>query len=128
MGRVVHFEIHADNPESAIRFYKSVFNWQFNKWGEEDYWLIITGEVNERGIDGRLLKRKGSSPVKDQAVNSYVCTIEVQSADISSRNIEANGGKIVVPKTSVPTVGWLVYCTDTEGNIFGIIENETEAK
>ena len=29
MPRVVHFEIHADDPERAINFYKSVFGWEF---------------------------------------------------------------------------------------------------
>jgi hypothetical protein len=32
MPRVVHFEIYADNPERAIRFYETVFGWQVHKW------------------------------------------------------------------------------------------------
>ncbi len=128
MGRVVHFEIHAEDPERAIRFYKEVFKWQFNKYGEQDYWLIITGKPEERGIDGGLIKRKGDAPVSGQPVISYVCTIDVDSVDESAKSIEANGGKIVVPKTSIPSVGWLIYCTDTEGNIFGIIQNDPSAQ
>lgn len=27
MPRVIHFEIHADKPERAMRFYHSVFGW-----------------------------------------------------------------------------------------------------
>ena len=127
MGRVIHFEIHAEDPERAIKFYKTIFKWQFNKY-VEDYWLIITGKPEERGIDGGLIKRKGDSPVSGQTVISYVCTIDVDSGDETAKAIEEAGGKIVVPKVSVPNVGRLIYCTDTEGNIFGIIQNDPAAK
>jgi predicted enzyme related to lactoylglutathione lyase len=32
MPRVVHFEIHAGEPERAITFYEKVFAWTFQKW------------------------------------------------------------------------------------------------
>jgi uncharacterized protein len=85
MGRVVHFEIHAEDPERAIKFYKDVFKWQFSKYREEDYWLIITGKPEERGIDGGLIKRRGDAPIGGQPVISYVCTIEVDSVDESAK-------------------------------------------
>src|SRR5215469_1323983 len=44
MPRVVHFEIHAQEPERAARFYSEVFGWEITKWGGPvDYWLIKTG-------------------------------------------------------------------------------------
>ena len=42
-------------------------------------------------------------------------------------NAEANGATVVVPKMPVPGVGWLVYCKDTEGNIFGMMQADTNA-
>ena len=43
MSRVVHFEIHAENPERAVRFYTAVFGWTITKWdGPFDYWLVST--------------------------------------------------------------------------------------
>src|SRR5262245_37659764 len=60
MPRVVHFEIHAAEPERAIRFYHELFGWQFNKWaGPEDYWLVVTGPKEEPGIDGGMVRRRG---------------------------------------------------------------------
>ncbi len=45
MSRVVHFEIHVDDPNRASKFYTDVFGWKFNKWeGPMDYWLISTGD------------------------------------------------------------------------------------
>jgi uncharacterized protein len=35
MSRVVHFEIHAEDPQRAINFYANVFGWQFSQWGDQ---------------------------------------------------------------------------------------------
>jgi predicted enzyme related to lactoylglutathione lyase len=40
--RVVHFEIHADQPDRAIAFYSGLFGWGFDKWnGPMPYWLML---------------------------------------------------------------------------------------
>ena len=57
VSRVIHFEVSVDNPERAKKFYENVFGWNINKWGPEDYWLVMTGEKTEPGIDGALKKR-----------------------------------------------------------------------
>ena len=127
MNRVIHFEIHADNPQRAISFYKKVFGWEFTSWGEtSEYWLIKTGPENFPGINGGLIKRRGE--INGQSVIAYVCTIEVESVDNTSTIVKENTGEIVVPKMPIPGVGWLVYCKDTEGNIFGIHQEDKNAK
>jgi predicted enzyme related to lactoylglutathione lyase len=118
MPRVVHFEIPADNPERAASFYKSVFDWDITKWdGPTDYWLVMTGEEGTPGINGGLLKRQHP----DQPP---VNTIDVESVDDFLKKVTDNGGEIAVPKMPVPGVGWLAYCKDTEGNIFGIMQSD----
>ena len=127
MPRVVHFEIHAGEPERAITFYEKVFAWTFQKWeGPMPYWLVITGPDGEPGINGGLIQRQGA--VDGQAVIAYVCTIGVDDVDSSITTVPANGGTVVVPKMPVPSVGWLVYCKDTEGNIFGMLQPDKNAK
>ena len=126
MPRVVHFEIHADDPERAISFYNSVFGWQFQKWeGQWDYWMIITGPEGTPGINGGLVKR--TSEVAGDSVIAYVCTIDVPSVDEYADKILANGGTIVVPKMPIPGVAWLVDSKDTEGNIFGVHQEDASA-
>lgn len=128
MSRVGHFEIHADDPQRALKFYEQVFGWQFNKWeGPQDYWLIKTGSSDEPGIDGGLMKRMGPAPEENQAVNAYVCTILSGSVDDSLNLITSHGGTIAVPKMAVPGVGWLAYFKDPEGNIFGVMQNDPNA-
>jgi predicted enzyme related to lactoylglutathione lyase len=108
MGRVVHFEIHADNPERAVAFYQSLFGWEFKKWaGPMEYWLITTGKDSEPGINGGLVKRMGPPPTDGQAVNAYVCTVNVNAIDDTIARIGAAGCPIVLPKMAIPaSAGW----------------------
>jgi predicted enzyme related to lactoylglutathione lyase len=129
MSRVVHFEIHAENPERAVRFYTAVFGWTIQKWdGPVDYWLVATGPGDQRGIDGGLLIRRGAAPADGQPVNAYVCTIGVASVDDTIAIVEASGGTIALEKMPVPGVGWLAYAKDTEGNIFGVLQPDQTVK
>jgi predicted enzyme related to lactoylglutathione lyase len=129
MPRVIHFEIHADNPERAVAFYRQIFGWEMTKWGGPmEYWLITTGPSDKPGINGGLLKRRGPGPVDMQAVNSYVGTIDVPSVDDFVGKITAAGGTIALPKMAVPGIGWLAYFKDTEGNIVGIMQSDPAAK
>ena len=46
MSRVVHFEISADQPDRAIRFYENTFGWQFTKWDVPmPYWLVTASRL-----------------------------------------------------------------------------------
>jgi predicted enzyme related to lactoylglutathione lyase len=38
------------------------------------------------------------------------------------------GGSIAVPKMAIKGVGWLAYCKDTEGNIFGMMQSDENAQ
>lgn len=127
MGRVVHFEIHADDVERAVRFYRDVFEWKIETWGG-DYWLITTGNAPEPGINGGLMKRRGPRPPEGQPVNAFPCTVEVNDLEASAKKVEASGGKVVVPKMPIPGVGWLTYAHDTEGNVFGMMQSDAAAK
>lgn len=121
MARVVHFEIHADEPKRAIEFYKSVLEWEFTKWdGAGEYWLIITGSPDQPGINGSLMKRL--IPLSGDGVRAFVCTVQVESIDETASKVEGNGGKVSIPKFLVPAVGWVGYFEDTEGNTFGALE------
>ena len=126
MARVVHFEIHAADPDRAVNFYQKLFDWQFQKWeGPMDYWLITTGPNEQPGINGGLVRRQGE--IDGQAVIAYVCTVDVADVDASTNTATSNGAQVVLPKMAIPGVGWLVYCKDTEGNIFGMMQADESA-
>jgi predicted enzyme related to lactoylglutathione lyase len=121
MPRIIHFELPADNPERAVEFYSKVFGWKMQKWeGPTEYWLISTGDAAQPGINGGLLRRPYPGAVTCN-------TLDVASVDEAVANVGKNGGKTVAPKMAIPGVGYLAYCSDTEGNIFGVMQADTKA-
>jgi len=121
-NRPTHFEIPAENVERAIAFYSAVFGWKFQKWdGPMPYWLITTGPDGEPGINGGLLKKE--HPNQPVVNTSMVADIDKTLADVA-----AHGGTQAVPKMAIPGMGWLAYCLDTEGLMFGIMQADTTAK
>lgn len=122
MPRPIHFEIPAEDPSRAIQFYETVFGWKFDKWeGPVPYWLITTGPEGQPGINGGLMPRRDPA-------QPCVNTMDVADVDVSAAMVERSGGQVVVPKMAVPGVGWLVYCKDTEGHIFGMMQNDPAAR
>ncbi len=136
MNRVIHFEIQAENPERAVKFYTEVFGWGIEEWviadvqmeNENRYWLVTTGPDTEPGINGGLMFRRGPAPIEAQPVNAYVCTMGVANLEESADRVLKAGGSIVFPKMAVKGIGWLSYCKDTEGNIFGMMQSDENAQ
>jgi predicted enzyme related to lactoylglutathione lyase len=121
MPRVVHFEISAEDPTRAAKFYTEVFGWKIIKWeGPKPYWLVETGPASEPGINGGIFVRQG--PV------GHVNSIDVPSVDEFVSKVVASGGEVVMPKMAIPGVGWLAYCKDTVGSVFGLHEVDPNAK
>jgi predicted enzyme related to lactoylglutathione lyase len=124
MPRVVHFEIHAAEPERVAEFYRQLFGWEIVSWaGPVEYRLITTGPPDQPGIDGGMVVRRGPPPAEGQAVNAYVCTIDVESVDDVVSRAGSLGGSLAVAKMAIPGVGWLAYLKDPDGNIFGVMQN-----
>ena len=116
MNRPIHFEILADEPQKLAAFYETVLDWKIAPWegGGEPYWLITTGEAGTPGIDGAIMER--SFP---QAV---INTLEVESLPEVLEKVEAAGGKVVLGPNEIPGVGVHAYCSDPEGNLFGLLQ------
>jgi predicted enzyme related to lactoylglutathione lyase len=123
MGRVVHFEIHADDCDRAERFYSRVFGWtvQRNEDAPVDYRLLTTGEDGEPGINGAIVARSGKVSGKD-AVVAFVCTVEVDDIDATEKAVAEAGGEQVVDRQTMDDVGAFSYFKDPEGNVFGAMQ------
>ena len=125
MGKVVHFEIPADDVERAKQFYGSIFGWQLQDVPGMDYTSVVTTPVDEQSqlprepgaINGGLFRRSADAP------STPVVTIDVDSVDDALKQIEAAGGSVVQPRTELPGMGAFAYFTDPEGNVLGLWEN-----
>lgn len=130
---IVHFEIQVNDTERAQRFYKDVFDWKIEKWEGTDFYGVWTGRSKYPngsvvGLDGGLGKKEGNTPASNAALNAFLCTVEVDNIDETLEKVEKAGGTIVKPKYSFPHVGWMATCTDSDGNQFSLIQNDTEAE
>jgi predicted enzyme related to lactoylglutathione lyase len=122
MPGVIHFELVSNDPEKTKTFYEEVFGWSVDKWqGPMEYWFLVTGDAKEKGIDGAFGRRQSPEDV-------VADTIGVSDIDERIRLIEENGGKIISPKHPIPGVGWVAYFTDTEGNTWGMMQDDPKAK
>ena len=123
-NRPIHFEVQADDAERAKNFYEKALGWKIEKSNMPgvgmDYWMVNTGEGP--GISGGLYKR-AENPRK---LNSFDCTILVQDIDAVIAAIKANGGSIQPwegkEKWEMKGLGWFSRATDTEGNVFGLLQ------
>jgi uncharacterized protein len=125
MNAPAYFEIQADDTNRAVRFYREIFGWKFDKIDglPIEYWRIET-----TGPRGGLLKRPAKTPPPEHGTNAFVCSMEVASFDDMAAKVTSHGGQVAMPKFAVPGVCWQGYFIDTEGNTFGIFQPDPAAK
>jgi len=119
-NNISHFQIEADDLARCRRFYERVFGWRFRAWGPPDFFMIQTGTDEDPGIHGSLTRRH--EPVTGGGPSAFECTIGVDDLDEALRAVEANGGKILYPKSEIPTVGTLFQFRDPEGNTVSVMQ------
>lgn len=123
-GKVVHFEVPADNVDRARKFYRDTFQWKLNVMPQFDYTMVETTPAGPDGmpvggINGGLAKR--GAPISHPVI-----TIEVAAIDAATKAIVKNGGKVVRGREPVGDMGFAAYFTDPEGNVIGLWENAKE--
>jgi predicted enzyme related to lactoylglutathione lyase len=126
---VVHFEIPADDPERATKFYRELFGWNIQRMavdGGFEYWTVSTvptdgrGQPTRPGVNGGLMRRQ-------HAHHPPVNYVAVESVDEYARKAQRLGAEEVMPKTPVKGMGWFAWLKDTEGNVFGIWQTDGAA-
>jgi uncharacterized protein len=121
-----HFAVHADDVARARKFYEQAFGWQFTAWGPPGFFLIKTGADDDPGVQGALQGRR--EVVAGKPIFGFECTLGVDSIDETIKAVEGSGGKIVMPKFHIPTVGTLIFFEDTEGNVVGAMQYDEDHK
>ena len=128
---VVHFEIHASDPQRLIDFYSALLGWKFESYGggEQPYWVIDTGEgaigntaaQPGLGINGGLTPRMGPPPAPGAPVAGCNIVVGVDDVDgLMRRGVEL-GATEALPATDWPGIGRGGYLLDPDNNVFGLI-------
>lgn len=114
------FGLHVDDVERARRFYQTVFGWRFTPWGPPGFYLIQTGPDDNPGVMGLMHARQ--TPRTGTGLNGLEPTFSVLDVDAVAKSVQKNGGKVVVPRASIPGVGDLIRFLDPEGNDIGAMQ------
>ena len=125
---VVHFEIHASEPQRLIDFYGELFGWQFTQFAGMPYWSIDTGDgairMNEpgRGINGGLTQRQGTAPGLGGPVNgcNVVVGVDGRVDDVFQKGLDL-GATEALPLGDMQGVGRVGYLLDPDSNVIGLI-------
>jgi predicted enzyme related to lactoylglutathione lyase len=124
MATIVHFDISADDPERAGKFYETLFGWKIT-WlpGPTNYYLAETKDLKGNpGVGGGIAKRESG---QQASITNF---IGVTSINETIDQVTKCGGKVIQKKQPVPGWGHIAVCTDTENNIFGLFEEDKNAK
>ena len=120
-ARLRHFAINADDVPRARAFYEKVFGWTFTPWGPPGFY-----QTRSPG-DGFLGALQGRRSINGQAMPGMELSFGVEDIQATIKAIEAHGGEILMPPFRIEGVGELIFFQDTEGNIAGAMQYETEA-
>ena len=115
MSRVIHFEFATPDPEKEVAFFKELFGWDIQRWGEQEYWLIDSG-TDEAGVNGAIM------PLQTPEQPRVVDTISVQDLDAAIATATAAGATVAMEKMEVQGVGWVAYVVSPTGIMFGMLQ------
>jgi uncharacterized protein len=122
MDSVVHFEIPADDPKRASKFYNDAFGWHIQQWESMPYWMVSTAESDEMGVPKKPGAINGGLAAREGPLKSIVVTVMVDDVDKALEKIERVGGKTVQKKQAIGDMGFTAYFTDSEGNVVGLFQ------
>lgn len=110
---ICHWDLMVDDLERSKAFYQRVFAWRFDDASFSGYTLIQTGAAP----GGGMMLRPPDVPMA--CLNSY---FQVDSADGTLRQVVEAGGRVLMPKTEIPGVGWVAMFADPDGIPIGLLE------
>jgi predicted enzyme related to lactoylglutathione lyase len=117
---VVYFEIPVTDIDRAIKFYKAVFHFDFDKEDIDNNKMALFPFVDENsGISGALAKGDIYKPTK----NGVVIYFKTENIDESLKLATSNGGKILYPKTD-NGIGFVAEFEDSEGNRIALYQTK----
>ena len=125
MGKIVHFEIPADDLSRAKKFYNIVFGWKMTdaEMPDMEYVMVGTTESDEDGMPKEPGSINGGMLKREDPVRHPVVTIDVESMDDALAKVKKNGGQVVREKMPVGDMGFAAYFKDSEGNVIGLWQN-----
>lgn len=109
------FEIPSANFSRAVSFYEAVFNVTLKQEVMEQMPMAVF-PYEEGQTTGAVVNGEFYQPSQD-GVCIYLYSTDFDGA---LERVEANGGKVVMPKMSIEPNGFIAQFIDSEGNRIGL--------
>jgi predicted enzyme related to lactoylglutathione lyase len=117
-GKIVHFELPAEDDERGKAFWSGLFGWEFNDAGVPGmrYWLTQAGGEPAGAL----------YPSEDLVAQGPIVYFDTDDVDASVARVRELGGQ-AEDKAPIPGVGWFARCHDSEGNPFRLFQSDESA-
>lgn len=110
---VVYFEIPVKDMSRAMKFYKSVFGFDFEvQTIDGNLMALFPVDPNLPGVTGALAKGDSYKP----SLNGSRLYFHTSEIDLTMSKVSQAGGKLVYPVTDVGEFGKVAEFQDSEGN------------
>ena len=115
-GQMVHLEIPAGDTAKARAFWGGLFGWEFQAYegSPSEYHMTRFSETS----GGAIMAADGTPGPR--------VYFDVDEIDAGVTRVRELGGE-ASDAMPVPGLGWIATCTDSEGNHFGIWQNDPAA-
>ena len=117
MNPVGWFEIYVDDMARAKAFYEGVLSLSLEKMNSPALEMLgFPSDMECYGAGGALAKMEGFPAGGNSTLIYFTCN----DCAVEEARVEAYGGRIERPKTSIGEYGFITLAIDTEGNMFGL--------
>jgi uncharacterized protein len=119
-GKLVHFEVPANDTARAVSFYRGLFGWEFEAYegGPIEYHMTRVTETTGGAIH---------PAAEGGGIPGIFVYFDVENIHDGARQVRDLGGTAEEPG-AVPGMGWYAMCADTEGNRFGLWQTDPSAE
>lgn len=115
----VHIEISAKDPATLSKFYKDLCGWKIEVDPKFEYYMFSA----EGGPGGGFVK-PDNQMYKAGDIVPYIGTDDI---DAMLKKAESLGGKVLLPKTEIPGMGWYAFFADPTGNRLGFFQEKARS-
>lgn len=122
-SQLTHFAINTDDVDATQAFYASVFGWKFQDYGPPGFVQILDGSGN--APMGAIQQRR--QLLDDDATRGFECTFGVDDVVATRERVLAAGGRILMEKYTISSVGHLIAFQDPGRNPALAMEYDTTA-
>jgi uncharacterized protein len=117
-GKIVHFELPAQDDERGRAFWSGLFGWEFQSAEIEGmaYWLTQAGGEPAGAL----------YPSDELAGRGPIVYFDTDDIGASVARVRELGGE-ADDAAPIPRIGWFARCRDSEGNAFSLFQGDEGA-